>query len=127
MEAKNLSAAGWSRRAIVGAAAALVLAMSLFPALADAYEYGGQNLPGHTWTTGQGIYVPNESTIFGNATTSSNVCVGPVTHDAGGFHFPYGWSCAPTQVFYTFPRITAAVGIYNPNSGTFLSYGARGE
>lgn len=93
---------------------------------ASVNEYEGKNLAGHTWTT-NGIVQPKLVISEAWANTTSSVCAGPVTHDAAGYHFPYGWSCSPESVFWYLPaEIQAASGIYNPNAGTFLKWHARG-
>jgi hypothetical protein len=110
-----------ARRLALSGMAIAALALSIYPAAASAggfNEYKGRNLPGHSWTTGNGVVIP-EFVIGGGANTTSSVCVGPVTHDAGGYHTPYGWDCSTTRLEYFFPEITAAAGIYNPNAGTF--------
>ena len=99
------------------------LAFSALPSIASASNaYTGKNLPGHSWTTGNGVVLTNESLISARAETTSSVCVGPVTHDSGGFHMPYGWSCNPTSVTWSFAPITAAAGLDNPNPGTFTFF-----
>lgn len=107
---------------------ALILAIFASSASASWNEYHGRNLPGHTWTTGNGVVQPKLWRIDGGANTTSSVCVGPVTHDAGGYHFPYGWTCSKSESIWTiFPTtIEAADGLYNPNSGTFGEYWAAG-
>lgn len=106
----------------VFALAAIVLSMHPSGASAQtANEYSGKNLPGHTWTTGNGVVLGNEFMINGRANTTSSVCVGPVTYD-GTFHAPYGWSCNTEQQQWVFSPITAAAGLYNPNAGTFGSF-----
>lgn len=88
---------------------------------------GQGNLPGHTWTTGNGVVQPKLTIAQAWANTTSSVCTGPVTHDASGFHFPYGWSCSPETVYWYFSApIEAAVRLYNPNSGTFQKSWAHG-
>jgi hypothetical protein len=104
---------------------------SIYPGSASASEngYNGKNLPGHTWTIGNGVVLTNEDLIQSTSNTSSSVCVGPVTHDGSGFHAPYGWHCEKNGSDWSFSAITAAAGFYNPNSGTIgeysvLAYGA---
>jgi hypothetical protein len=84
--------------------------------------YSGRNLPGHTYTTGNGVFLNPESVISAVANTTSSVCVGPVTASGGEVHFPYGWSCNPHAVTWEFTPINAAAGIDNPNPGTFGEY-----
>jgi hypothetical protein len=94
---------------------------------ASVNEWEGKNLPGHTWTTGNGVVQPKLVIAQAWAQTTSSVCTGPVTHDATGFHFPYGWSCSPEAVYWYFSApIAASVGLYNPNGGTFQRYWAHG-
>jgi hypothetical protein len=121
----------WTARkmiqAALGALAIALIAVSVFPNLAHAYEYRGRNLPGGAWTSGNGTFVTGMTGIWGEGSTPSSVCVSPVTHDAGGYHVPYGWHCAPNHISFNFPAITAAVGFYNPNPGTIAEYGAIGN
>jgi hypothetical protein len=106
---------------------AAILALSVGSACASVNEYEGKNLPGHTWTAGNGVVLPKLVISQAWANTSSSVCTGPVTHDAGGYHFPYGWSCSPESVYWYFSApIAAAVGVYNPNNGIFQKYWAHG-
>lgn len=108
---------------------ALVFAISASTASASSgvNEWEGKNLPGHTWTTGNGVVQSKLIDAEAWANTTSSVCTGPVTHDASGFHFPYGWSCSPEWVDWYFSApIEAAVGLYNPNNGTFQKYWAHG-
>jgi hypothetical protein len=117
-------------RMVVTGIALIALVFAIFASSASASwnEYSGRNLPGHTWTTGNGVVQPKLWRIDGGANTTSSVCVGPVTHDASGYHFPYGWTCGKTESIWTiFPTtIEAADGLYNPNSGTFGEYWAAG-
>jgi hypothetical protein len=103
------------------------IAFSIHPSGASASinEWSGRNLPGHSWTTGNGVVLPGEFLIGGGANTTSSVCVGPVTHDGSGFHMPYGWKCDTERVEWFFTSITAAAGLDNPNAGTFGTYGAN--
>jgi len=100
------------------AVAVLGVCGSLGASMAQAELFGGKNLPGHSWTTDGnvvGLYYER-----GEANTTSSVCVGPVTHNNEGYHFPYGWSCESGGISeWKFAEISAAAGIYNPNSGTF--------
>jgi hypothetical protein len=99
------------------------LAFSVYPSIASASNaYSGKNLPGGSWTAGNGVVLTGENVISGRAETTSSVCVGPITHDSGGFHAPYGWTCNPTGVTWNFAAITAAAGLYNPNPGTFTFF-----
>lgn len=115
------------RRLVLPALAASVIALAVLAAKADAYvhEYTGHNLPGHTWTTGDGVVVTELDLSHAQANTTSSVCTGPIIYN-GSFQAPYGWQCATTDVQWTFPKINAAPAIYNPNSGTFGSYGVIG-
>jgi hypothetical protein len=99
------------------------LAISALPSVASASNaYTGRNLPGGSWTTGNGVVLGGEKVISAWAETTSSVCVGPITHDSGGFHAPYGWSCNPHAQTWEFSPITAAAGLYNPNPGTFTYF-----
>ena len=111
---------GKAKAVLLSAFALSAFALSVFPSGASASlnEYTGNNLPGHVWTVGNGAFLPNERWIHGEAETTSSVCVGPVTYD-GSYHMPYGWGCSPSGVSWEFPKINAAAGLYNPNSGTF--------
>jgi hypothetical protein len=97
-----------------------ILAVSLYPSVASAATnaYTGKNLPGKSWTTGNGVVLSGERLISAWGETTSSVCVGPVTHDSGGFHMPYGWACNPHAITWEFTPITAAAGFDNPNPGT---------
>jgi hypothetical protein len=127
----SLTAKPAPKRLLISAFALAAIALAMFASIASAFSsnsYNGKNLPGHTWTTGNGVVLTNEYLVEGKANTSSSVCVGPVTHDGSGFHMPYGWRCENQQSYYGFPDINAAAGLYNPNSGTFgefsvLAYG----
>jgi hypothetical protein len=103
----------------------VVMALSASSAFAgwEEFEYSGRNLAGGTWTT-NGRVAPALWAIYGEANSSSSVCVGPITHDAGGYHAPYGWACAPHSRTWEFAGspIAAAAGIYNPNPGTFGTF-----
>jgi len=119
-----------SKRSLLGALAIIGILSAVLASSASASmnEYSGHNLAGHTWTTGNGVVQPKLWRIDGGASTTSSVCVGPVTHDAAGYHFPYGWTCSKSESIWTiYPTtIAAADGLYNPNSGTFSSYWAAG-
>jgi len=96
------------------------LIFSINPSIASASNfYSGKNLPGHTWTAGNGVVLSPERVISASANTTSSVCVGPVTHSGSEFHFPYGWTCNPHAVTWEFAAINAAAGLDNPNPGTF--------
>jgi hypothetical protein len=109
---------------LVSGLALLAAVLAIYPsgASASTNSYSGKNLPGGTWTTGNGVVLSKEFLIGGGANTTSSVCVGPVTHDGSGFHTPYGWSCATRTKEWFFASITAAAGFYNPNPGTFGEY-----
>jgi hypothetical protein len=108
------------KAALVSAFAVLVVALSVYPSGASAAvnAYEGRNLPGGTWTAGNGVVLAQENYILGQGETTSSVCVGPITHDGSGFHTPYGWACAPSVREWSFAPIAAAAGFYNPNPGT---------
>jgi hypothetical protein len=123
-----LSPSSVSRKAkalLLSAFALTAIVLSIYPsgASASGNEYSGHNLPGHTWTTGNGVVLTGENFIAGYANTSSSVCVGPITYD-GTFHAPYGWRCMPENPSWSFSPITAAAGLYNPNAGTFQNFAA---
>jgi hypothetical protein len=103
----------------------VIAALSASYASAAEYNYTGTNLPGGVWTTGNGTHLPNLFVERGWANTTSSVCLGPVTHDASGFHFPYGWACNPPTWERFFPEINAAPGILNPNPGTIGKFEVR--
>jgi hypothetical protein len=110
------------RVALAGVTVA-ALVFSAAPSIASASNYySGKNLPGHTYTTGNGVFLYPEDVIVGEANTTSSVCVGPVTASGGEVHMPYGWSCSTHEVSWEFTPIDAAAGIYNPNPGTFGEY-----
>jgi hypothetical protein len=101
--------------------AALVFAV--IPSIASASNaYSGSNLPGHTWTAGNGVFLYPENYIYAWANTTSSVCVGPVTVSGGKAQIPYGWACNPGSEGWEFSPIDAAAGIDNPNPGTFNFY-----
>lgn len=105
--------------ALLAAVILAALVFSALPSIASASNfYSGKNLPGHTWTAGNGVVLSPERVIAANTNTTSSVCVGPVTHSGGEFHFPYGWSCNPHAVTWEFAAINAAAGLDNPNPGT---------
>jgi hypothetical protein len=92
-------------------------------ASASLNEWSGKNLPGHSWTTGNGVVQSALWRVDAGARTTSDVCAGPVTHNAEGYHFPYGWSCNGGEAIWRIEgRIEAAAGLDNPNSGTFTEY-----
>ena len=102
---------------------AAVLVFALIPSVASASNaYSGSNLPGYTWTTGNGVFLYPEDYIYAWANTTSSVCVGPVTVNGGQPEIPYGWACNPGSEGWEFSPIDAAAGIDNPNPGTFGSY-----
>jgi hypothetical protein len=128
---RYLAAKPAPRSVLLSSFALIAVLFTIFASSASASswnEWHGRNLPGHTWTTGNGVVQPKLWRIDGGANTTSSVCIGPVTHDAGGYHFPYGWTCGKTSSTWTiYPTtIEAADGLYNPNSGTFGEYGAVG-
>jgi hypothetical protein len=96
--------------------ATLAFAMAASSA-AHAYEYAAHNLAGKTWTCGS-CEVGSLWWENAQATTSSSICVGPVTHNSEGFHAPYGWKCNPKEVEWNFATISASPGTYNPNAGS---------
>ncbi len=102
--------------------AAVVVALLPATANAEANGYSGRNLPGGSWTTGNGVFLSGEDFISASVPTTSSICVGPVTYN-GTYQAPYGWKCEhPYSVSWSFSPITAAAGLYNPNPGTFTSF-----
>jgi hypothetical protein len=104
--------------------AVVVVVVALAAATSPAQATWGGNLPGKTWTTNGTVWEPLNF-IYAEITGGSGtaICVGPVTHDSGGYHFPFGWSCAGRAVSWKFSNINAAAGVDNPNSASF-SFGA---
>lgn len=99
---------------------AIVLAA---PHAASATTWGG-TLNGHEW--GSSGVVESLTFIDGEHEEgeSNELCVGPVTHDSGGYHFPYGWYCGTGhQVEWEFSSISAAGAVYD-DSALWLRYGA---
>ena len=108
---------------LMAGCAIVVLMIAALPSSARAAEneYKGKELPGKSWTAGNGVFLHQEFDILGWANTTSSVCVGPVTYN-GTYHMPYGWACATEKEEWIFTALEAAAGIYNPNPGTFGKY-----
>jgi len=115
------------RKALIAATLALTMLTILLaaPRPASAGSWGG-TLNGHEW--GSSGDVENIGFIYGKHEegSSTGLCVGPVTHDSGGYHFPYGWDCGSGTVEWEFTRLVAAGAVYN-NSALWLRYGALQE
>jgi hypothetical protein len=112
-----------AHRVLLAGVTLAALIFSVQPSIASASNfYSGKNLPGHTYTTGNGVFLYPEGLISAVANTTSSVCVGPVTVSGGKVVIPYGWSCNPHSVTWEFAAINAAAGIDNPNPGTFGEY-----
>ncbi|HTA34325.1 MAG TPA: hypothetical protein VK721_12970 [Solirubrobacteraceae bacterium] len=93
------------------------------PHAANATSWGGR-LNGHEW--GSSGVVESLTFIDGEHEEgpSTELCVGPVTHDSGGYHFPYGWLCGTGhQVEWEFGAISAAGAVYDASLG-WLRYQA---
>jgi hypothetical protein len=100
----------------------LVLAVVASGASAYINQFGGRNLPGHTWSGG-GYYAAGLFETVGEAETTSSVCTGPMVKSGTGYAAPYGWACRVRQVVWEFPELTGFGAVYNPNSGAFPTWG----
>jgi hypothetical protein len=103
----------WRRRMPGVLIAAIFVVALAAPGAASATSCGGR-LPGHDWTT---CGVQEEVTVvYGKVEEgggSREICVGTVTHNGSGYHFPYGWDCAVGTVEAEFPRTLGYGGVYN--------------
>jgi hypothetical protein len=72
----------------------------------------------HGWSS-NGVYEPSLGYVYERITAGPAAsCVGPVTHNSEGYHFPYGWACGSGKVEWEFATINAAGAVSNPNSST---------
>ncbi len=105
------------RRAVTLLACLTALALALAAPSADAF-FGGM-LPRYS-TTESGYEVAGMTGMYGGTGNGGNVCIGPSGYN-GRIYFPYGYACG-NPVAWSFPRITAHIGAYNPN-GFQISFG----
>jgi hypothetical protein len=83
------------------------------PGAASATTCGGR-LSGHQWSS-CGVY-EEISLLYGKVEEtggSGAMCVGPVTHNSEGYHYPDGWSCGYGNVLWEPPRVYAFGAFYN--------------
>jgi hypothetical protein len=101
--------------------ASVALAASAQSASASSRLEG--KLPANSWT----LYPGEENITFESAASSpgAEICVGPMIHNASGYHNPLGWVCGGGRVeweysYYGYP------GVYNPSATkyTFLMQSA---
>jgi len=84
---------------------------------AQASSWSGSTLA-HGWSS-NGAYENPLGYVYERITAGPTAtCVGPVTHNSEGYHFPYGWACGYEKVSWEFAGIYAAGAVSNPNSST---------
>ena len=106
----KLTVAPRARRSTALFACLTVLALAFAVPSADAFFEG--QLPGYTQTE-SGYEVAGMTGMYGG-TGGGSVCIGPSGYN-GKIYFPYGYECG-NPIGWSFPAITAHIGVYNPNS-----------